>query len=360
MHIFERGPGPIGASTRNAGFACVGSPTEILADIKKSSFDDVVNLIAKRWEGLARLRTLVGDTSLDLHLDGGYELFTDDDLDAYKECEDLLPDLNQAMRRITGVDAAYMPRHHAIAGFKLGGAEKLIFTQLEGQLDSGKMMSTLLAMARSLGVRISNGVQVTSLHDTAAGVEIETGYGWSITAEKVVVATNGFTNKLLKGLDVRPVRNLVLITHPMPGLVLKGSFHYQEGYYYFRNVGDRILLGGGRNLDLATEETPEFGVNERIRSALTQFLHNLVSPHQHAEPEMWWSGILGVGGQKSPIVDWYSSNIATAVRMGGMGVAIGSSVGADVAALVAKKNGITALEHIPKSINRLLSLLARA
>jgi gamma-glutamylputrescine oxidase len=337
IFVFERGALPIGASTRNAGFACLGSPSEIISDLKKVSYDQVIQLMARRWEGLIKLRELVGDATMDFKMGGGYEMFTDDDEEIAKQCADLIPQLNHSLRTVTGLDSMIEPAHHLIKQFGLGSAEKLYFLPAEGQLDPGKMMHRLLAIAESIGVKVMNGIEVTSLEDTKNGVEIETAFGWSMTVEKVIVATNGFTSNLLKGLDVRPVRNLVLITKPINRQMLNGSFHYQEGYYYFRNVGDRILLGGGRNLDFDAEATSEFGVNERIRSALTQFLRNVVSPHQHAEPDMWWSGILGVGNEKKPIIGWYSDNIATSVRMGGMGIAIGSLCGDEVAQLVAQK-----------------------
>jgi len=43
--------------------------------------------------------------------------------------------------------------------------------------------------------------------------------------------------------------------------------------------------------------------------------------------DRWWSGILGVGTQKKPIIKKTHDRLVVAVRMGGMGVAIGSSVG---------------------------------
>ena len=35
--VIERGYLPTGASSKNAGFACIGSPSELLADLKSSS-----------------------------------------------------------------------------------------------------------------------------------------------------------------------------------------------------------------------------------------------------------------------------------------------------------------------------------
>ncbi|MCB0839271.1 MAG: FAD-binding oxidoreductase, partial [Bacteroidetes bacterium] len=54
--IFERGPIPSGASTRNAGFACFGSMTELLADLKTRSEDEVFTLVEERWKGLKLMR----------------------------------------------------------------------------------------------------------------------------------------------------------------------------------------------------------------------------------------------------------------------------------------------------------------
>ena len=52
---------------------------------------------------------------------------------------------------------------------------------------------------------------------------------------------------------------------------------------------------------------------------------------------MRWSGIMGVGKQKSSIVKHLSPNVICAVRMGGMGVAIGSLVGEEAAMLMVGK-----------------------
>ncbi len=41
--IFEKGYIPSGASTKNAGFACFGSPSEILNDFNSTSEDEVLS-----------------------------------------------------------------------------------------------------------------------------------------------------------------------------------------------------------------------------------------------------------------------------------------------------------------------------
>ena len=80
--IFERGALPEGASTRNAGFACFGSITELLDDLETHSEDEVFALVEKRYKGLLKLRQRLGDKNLDYKEWGGYEIFKSSNQDA--------------------------------------------------------------------------------------------------------------------------------------------------------------------------------------------------------------------------------------------------------------------------------------
>ena len=83
------------------------------------------------------------------------------------------------------------------------------------------------------------------------------------------------------------------------------------------------------------EMTDAFGATDLIQSALNQLLSSTILPREYVEIEASWSGILGIGKIKKPIIEQLSANVVVAVRMGGMGVAIGSLVGDEAAALVA-------------------------
>jgi len=117
-------------------------------------------------------------------------------------------------------------------------------------------------------------------------------------------------------------------------LNIKGTYHLEQGYYYFRNVGNRLLLGGGRHLDLIGETTTEMYQTENIQSQLEHLLKTVILPKTPFEIEQRWSGILGIGPQKTPIVKEVMPGIFCGVRMGGMGVAIGSLVGYKLAKLM--------------------------
>ncbi len=166
------------------------------------------------------------------------------------------------------------------------------------------------------------------------GVRLITDTGFYLVGKQLLIATNGFASTLFPQLDVRPARAQVLVTDPIPGLKLKGSFHYDEGYYYFRNVEDRILFGGGRNLDFEGETTITMDTTEQIQESLEKMLRENLCAYAPVKIDLRWSGIMGIGPTKKTIVKKTEGQIYCAVRMGGMGVAIGSLIGEEAADLV--------------------------
>lgn len=331
--VFERGILPEGASTRNAGFACFGSITELLDDLEARSEDEVFALVEQRFKGLAKLRQRVDDSNMDYEGNGGFEIFKkDSDTEGgnnLEYCLERLPYFNKQVKNITGLNNTYKISNEDF-GFQ-NTDSTLIHNTAEGQINTGKTMISLLKLCKQHDITIFNGISITDIQDNGNSVTLVTDETWEIPVKKVIVATNGFARRLLPELEVIPARNQVLITQPIHNLKMKGCFHYDKGYVYFRNVGNRILLGGRRNWDFNNEMTDEFGTTSLIQNALLDLLGSVVVPYHKYEIDTWWSGIMGIGSQKNPIIKAISPNVVVAVRMGGMGVAIGSLVGEEAA-----------------------------
>lgn len=327
--ILEQGFLPQGASSKNAGFACFGSLSEIIDDLTTHSEEEVLNLITKRINGLQLLREILGDKTIDYQNLGGYELFTKENEPLYNLCQEKQEYINKSLKPIFNDDVfSFKPNNF---GFK-NIQSRYCFNQFEGQLDTGKMMEALLHKVLSLGVKIINNCTVETYSEGTSDVKIKTNQ-FEFSTSKLLIATNGFASRLIDE-EVKPARAQVLITKPIHNLHIKGTFHLDRGYYYFRNIDDRILFGGGRHLDFKTEETDEFGQTERIQNTLETLLKTTILPNIDFEIDLRWSGIMGVGQQKKAIVKQLSNNVFCGVRLGGMGVAIGSSVGKDLADLI--------------------------
>ena len=326
--VLEKGILPQGASTKNAGFACFGSISEILADLGSHSPEEVFQLVEKRWLGIQGLRNTLGDRKLDYQQHGGHELFLNTSEALYEHCQSNLKTVNDLLRPIFKSDA-FVSKDNRF-GFK-GIQPHYISNVLEAQIDTGKMMDALIRKVHSKGIKILNSVAVHDFQDAPNLVHVATG-AFEFNTAKLLVATNGFASQLLNE-TVQPARAQVIITKPIKDLPIKGTFHLDEGFYYFRNINDRILFGGGRNLDFKAEETYDHGTTAKIQRKLEEMLQTMILPGTAVDIERRWSGIMGVGASKKPIVRQLSEHVYCGVRLGGMGVAIGSQVGKELAEL---------------------------
>lgn len=326
--ILERGILPTGASTKNAGFTCFGSPTEIQSDIDKMGVAEVGAIIEKRWKGLEILMDTVGKDTIDYQNNGSFEIFKTSEKELFDKTVSQIDDLNKIIFQVIGKENTYHKVPSQQFGFeKICGILK---NQYEGQINTGKMMHLLHQLTISKDIKVLYGIDVKDWNDASNGVIIETSVG-TIKTEKLLIATNGFTKKLLPEIDLKPARSQVLITEPFEKAPFIGTFHYDEGYSYFRNVGNRILLGGGRNKDLEGEITTDFSNTPLIINHLKSLLDEVIIPGKKYKIEQTWAGIMGVGESKSPIVKKHSENVFLGVRLGGMGVAIGSLIGKELA-----------------------------
>ena len=327
--VLEKGLVPYGASTRNAGFACFGSLTEILSDLDSHSTLEVYELIKKRVSGLRRLRNLLGDKQIKYKQLGGNEIFLENDTENLDSSLAKMNEINDLIEPLFNDKVFKLNRN--TFNFK-STLDEVIFNKFEGQIDTGEMMDALLNKAYKSNIKIINNVSVESYEDIGPSVKVCTNQ-FTISCNKLFIATNGFSESIIQELVV-PARAQVLITKPIKNLKVIGTFHFQQGYYYFRNIDDRILLGGGRNLDFHNENTNEFGVTETIQYKLEKLLTDIILPQSNFEIEQRWSGIMGIGNKKTTITKQLSNNAYCGVRLGGMGVAIGTNVGAELANLI--------------------------
>ena len=322
--ILERGILPSGASTKNAGFACFGSLTEILADIKKSGEQSTKEVVKNRFEGIGLLRQRLGDEKIGYLNFGGYELISDENISSIEQIEFVNKMLSDIFEK-----QPFDLRNDLVSkfGFDSSYVKALVMSPYEGQIDTGKMMRCLIDYAVSLGIRIINGCSAESFSEKENYVRVNV---QSISEKNesffncktLIACTNAFTEKIFPNFKVTPGRGQVLVTKPISDLKFEGVFHFDEGYYYFRNFENRIIFGGARNLDFESERTTEFNTNEIIYNHLLEKLDTIILPGQKYEIDYTWSGIMGFNEAKKPEVKKISDRIFSAISCNGMGIAL--------------------------------------
>lgn len=333
--VLERGLIPAGASTRNAGFACMGSVTELLADLETTKERNVVRLFARRKVGLQILRKRLGDERIGYAENGSYELIDK----TAKKALNKIDWLNELLLPVNNKPAFRLANEKINEfGFDKIRTEALIENTCEGELHTGKMMRALVDYTLQQGIEIKTGAQVLRYDEGSKSVTVMVHNTLSkdnylLRCRTLAICTNAFAPELMKGVDVVPGRGQVLVTRPVRGLKFRGIFHMDEGYYYFREVDGRVLIGGGRNIDFEGEKTTAMVVTETIQSALEDKLTNIVLPGVKYEVDMRWAGIMAFGRNKKPTIKAFSNRVFGAFRMGGMGVALGSEVARRLAEL---------------------------
>lgn len=337
--VLERGIFPAGASTRNAGFACFGSLTELLSDLDKTGPDKTLAVIEKRIRGLRLLQQRLGNKALGYNEDGGFELIFEKEMPALEHIEKA----NELLKHIypSGV---YKNRPDLVDrfGFNPNQVKSVVHNPFEGNVHTGQMMKALLQLAMQKGVEIRTGAEVSAIEEdqekmTVTVLESIRGI-LNLRASQVVICTNAFTKALVPDIDILPGRGQVILTKPIENLKWQGAFHFDEGFYYFRNVGNRVLFGGGRNLAFAAETSTVFEPNNQILQELERLLKDVILPDQPFEIEQNWSGIMGFSADKQPIIRRVSSKVCIGFACNGMGVSLASVVGEDVADLVLERS----------------------
>ncbi len=327
--IVERGYLPSGASTKNAGFACFGSPSELFEDLKTIPENQVWETFNARYSGLKTLFELVDPLKIEYNACGSYDLLrtNDEDIDP-----DFIAYLNIESQKITKKDKTYLTENDPNRKFGFRGLKTAYFNSVEGSINTGKLIEQLHQKAIQAGISILFGMECQKYEATKDGVSISLSIG-EMKVDRLIICSNGFAAQLVDE-DVIPARAQVLITKPIPNLSLNSTFHMDKGYYYFRSINNRILLGGGRNLDINGETTTDLATTEHIQTALRNILDEIIMPNQDVEIDYNWSGIMGVGKSKQPIVKKIADNVYVGIRMGGMGVAIGAAVGQQLSELI--------------------------
>ncbi|MEQ9186659.1 MAG: FAD-dependent oxidoreductase [Cryomorphaceae bacterium] len=325
--VLERSIIPFGASTRNAGFACFGSLTEVLSDMHSMGDESARDLMFQRWMGLKITRKRLSDASIGFEDAGGYELIGKEQYQALECIEavnqlvhDFLPNYIQDCSDVK-------------AEMDVSADGALVSMSQEGQVHTGSLMASLERYVTSIGVSIKTGAEVIAVASDRVEVRDPFRREFEIRAENVVICTNAFAKKLVP-TETEPGRGQVFITHPIRGLKFRGNLHIEEGFYYLRNVEDRMLFGGGRNKFFDEEKTHEMYTSQAVQTHLEEKLRLLFEPSVQWEVDQRWSGIMAFGKDKTPIVERSPEGWILAVKMSGMGIALAGYIGEEVAALI--------------------------
>jgi len=313
--IIEKGIIPQGASTRNAGFACFGSPSEILYDISINGVEKTMQVVKERFCGIQKIKHLFPKYLIDYEDCGGYDC-----LEIGEKIVEQLPFLNNLLAPITGSPNTF---YTVAAPKELQSFPCVVKNDFEASIHSGKLVKALTELVKQMSVQILYGTAFEKSENLKNDkLVVKSSNGFSFITSHILFTTNAFTQGLFPKLNVLPGRGLMLLSAPIDNFTLNGTFHAEEGFIYFRNIGKRLLIGGARNKNIIAETTTEFGVNTLIKDALLAFTKKHFTQIKDIIFESEWSGIMAFTPTKLAEIVQINPKQQAIICCNGMGVAL--------------------------------------
>ena len=325
--VLERDELSLGASTRNAGFLSVGNVTEWAMEIRHQGLDEALHNLSARRQG----QRIVLE-----HL--GRELTTEPCGSA--DFDPITAETEAAAEQLN----AHCAHHHLGIRFEqrtleLGGRRhRAWWNPADHALDPVEVLLTLRRKAGSRGARFATGCLVTAMGD--GRVEVAAGVAGAGGAESAAatgrrqvryrhgyLCTNAFARQLHPASPVLPARGQILVTAPCRPPTSPVLGFLNEGHDYFRPVGGRLLVGGGRHLRPEVETTDELVVTAEIQAHLEALARRL-NGGAAVTVERRWAGVMGLPSgshgsirrlEEPPMVDDRTEDLT---GLGGWGVTL--------------------------------------
>ena len=201
-----------------------------------------------------------------------------------------------------------------------------------GQLNPLSYVRGLVRAAMRQGVTVHGATKVRQVRKTKDGWRMETAHG-TVTADKLILATNGYTDDLWPGLrrSLVPLFSGIAATEPLPEAFVQSTMPSRSSLYeigditvYYRIGNDNRLRIGGRSVqrDVTAPEALRYLTDYAVR--LWPALREIRWTHG-------WSGRLTWTPDHYPHIHEPDENVLVCLGYNGRGVAMSSALGPELA-----------------------------
>ena len=211
--------------------------------------------------------------------------------------------------------------------------------EISGGLHASKYVYGLATTVSNLGVQLCEHTDVLGIEKNDSNYfRLITSAG-DVRAKKVIVATNGYTDRLVPGLKplIFPVGSYIVVTEPLSEdlqkiISPKKRMYYDSKWFlnYFRLTPDGRMLWGGRN-DLSTD----LDLDDSAKR-LTRELYSILPDLRDIPITHTWTGKLGITFDLMPHIG-EKNGIYYAFGYGGHGLSIATYLGTEIGLLLSGK-----------------------
>lgn len=342
--VLERDAIGFGASSRNGGKALVGLKHDASQVVKTHGRDLGEALWRASLEGIDAVERTVREEGIDCEFERTGSVFlacTDRHYAAMQRESEWLARHFDYERR----DVPPASLHEEIGTNVYRGGT---VDECSAGLHPAKWVRGLAGAAAKAGATLCGGTAVERVERASEGFRVHTSRG-TVSAREVIVATNGYTGALVRGVQRRvfPVGSYIIATEPLdPGLQRALSprrrMFYDSRWFlkYFRITTDGRMLFGGRTT-IAPDQDPRASARVLHRDLAAMFPALADVPVTHS-----WSGRLGVTFDALPHIGrvdgvWYALGYC------GHGVALSALLAEHLAQLIAGRRDGSVFMDVP-------------
>ena len=322
------------ASAKNGGMALSGLSASLTSILKKYGREKLIRFFNESLESINCVENLVKEGNIDCHFSRSGELnvaFKPGHFDSLKAEQELLS--SYLNHEATIIPPEQLQEEIGSELYHGGLVEKD-----SAGVHPARYIAGLIRMADKAGVQIHECVTATNIERKSGKAKVETTLG-SITADHIVLATNGYTTNLSpwQMRRVVPVESFMIATEELPAEIAKSLipnnrmiFDTKRFLYYFRLSpdGKRMLFGG----------RPKF-MNKSTLEKAKDVRRDMLQVYPQLEPfriDYAWYGNVCFTPDYFPIIGQHEG-ISYAMGYCGHGVAMATYFGTKLADLILGK-----------------------
>ena len=294
--LIERGVIGSGATGRNAGFITCGSVEHFNRLCERWGREVALEMWRFSEKNLELLKEHIiqDDKKLEFDHSGTFSLAsTDEEFHELKETARLMESMDIGVEVL---EDESIQKRLGVAEF-VGGIKYL----RDASINPIKLLHKMHKMA---GVDTLENTEVSDIEKLDSGNMLIKTQHYEIETSVAVLALNGYAASVKKYFadKVYPTRGQIMVTEPVAPF-MEGPCYANFVLDYFRQLEDgRVLIGGFRQLEKATEVGYSDHTTEVIQDALYSFLQKHIPVLKNKKITHRWSGVMGFSFDGQPIV----------------------------------------------------------
>ena len=333
--IFDRNTVGWGASSRNGGMATPGLKQGIQKIYKMYGS----KLAHEFWKASVDAIDLIEEIVDEHSIDCDWQRNGHASLATKPSHAPRLKQYGSWLERKFGHVQNYIPKNQIRDEIGSDAYHGALTDEISGGLHASKYVYGLATTVSNLGVQLCEHTDVLDIEKNDSNYfRLITSAG-DVRAKKVIVATNGYTDRLVPGLKplIFPVGSYIVVTEPLSEdlqkiISPKKRMYYDSKWFlnYFRLTPDGRMLWGGRN-DLSTD----LDLDDSAKR-LTRELYSILPDLRDIPITHTWTGKLGITFDLMPHIG-EKNGIYYAFGYGGHGLSIATYLGTEIGLLLSGK-----------------------